>query len=116
MRTSFPTTGEYYSYDDVTLVPKAYQQPYPPTRIAVASEDTFSLVGKLGHPIFISATTAVPLLQERLELYRQAWEESGHSGPIQVSLRIPAYVAEDNGRAASDPEGEYQARDTVWGG
>ena len=100
----FSHHGEYYSYDDVTLVPKPYQQPYPPTRIAVASEDTFSLAGKLGHPIFVSATTAVPLLQERLGLYRQAWKEAGHSGPIQVSLRIPAYVAENSTTAASEPE------------
>ena len=100
----FSYHGEYYSYEDVTLVPKPYQQPYPPTRIAVASEETFSLAGKLGHPIFISASTPVPDLQERLKLYRQAWDEAGHSGPDQVSLRIPAYVSRDPKKAASEPQ------------
>ena len=100
----FSYQGEYYSYKDVTVVPKPYQQPYPRTRIAVASEDTFALVGKLGHPIFIGANTPVPQLQERLLLYRQARKAAGHSGPGAVSLRIPAYVAEDSGRAASEPE------------
>lgn len=100
----FSFRGEYYSYEDVTLVPKPYQQPHPPTRIAVASEDTFSLAGRLGHPIFISATTPVPQLQERLALYRRTWQDAGHSAPVQVSLRIPAYVAEDGARAASEPE------------
>ena len=100
----FSYQGEYYSYQDVTLVPKPFQQPYPPTRIAVASEDTFSLAGKLGHPIFISASTPVPDLQARLKLYREAREEAGHSGPPQVSLRIPAYVAQDAKKAASEPE------------
>ena len=100
----FSYQGEYYSYEDVTLVPKPYQQPYPPIRIAVASEDTFSLAGKLGHPIFISTTTPVAQLQERLQLYRKAREEAGHAGPGQVSLRIPAYVAQDAKNAASDPE------------
>ena len=100
----FSYHGKYYSYQDVTLVPKPYQQPYPPTRIAVASEDTFSLAGKLGHPIFISASTPVPQLEKGLNLYRQAREEAGHSGPAQVSLRIPTYVALDAKKAASEPE------------
>ena len=100
----FSYQGEFYSYEDVTVVPKPYQQPYPPTRIAVASDDTFPLVGKMGHPIFISANTPVPQLQERLQLYRQARQEAGHSGPGDVSLRIPAYVAEDADKAVSEPE------------
>ena len=100
----FSYHGKYYSYQDVTLVPKPYQQPYPPTRIAVASEDTFSLAGKLGHPIFTSASTPVPQLEKGLNPYRQAREEAGHSGPAQVSLRIPTYVALDAKKAASEPE------------
>ena len=100
----FSYQGEFYSYEDVTVVPKPFQQPYPPTRIAVASEDTFSLAGTLGHPIFISSNTPVPRLQERLELYRKSRQEAGHSGPADVSLRIPAYVAEDAGKASSEPE------------
>ena len=100
----FSYQGEFYTYQDVTVVPKPYQQPYPPTRIAVASEDTFSIAGTLGHPIFISANTLVPQLQERLQLYRQARRKAGHSGPGDVSLRIPAYLAEDPDRAVSEPE------------
>ena len=101
---TFSYQGEFYTYQDVTVVPKPYQQPYPPTRIAVASEDTFSIAGTLGHPIFISANTPVPQLQERLELYQQARRKAGHLGPGDVSLRIPAYVAEDSDRAVSEPE------------
>ena len=100
----FSYQGEFYSYEDVTVVPKPFQQPYPPTRIAVASEDTFSLVGTLGHPIFISANATVPQLQDRLRLFRQARKEAGHSGPGDVSLRIPAYVAEDADSAYAEPE------------
>ena len=100
----FSYQGEFYAYEDVTVVPKPYQHPYPPIRIAVASEDTFSLAGSLGHPIFISANTPIPQLQERLQLYRQARNEAEHPGPAEVSLRIPAYVAEEPDRAASEPE------------
>ncbi len=115
----FSYQGEHYSYQDVTVVPKPYQTPHPPTRIAVASEDTFSLAGKLGHHIFISANTPIPQLQERLSLYWDARREAGHSGPGEVSLRIPAYVAEDSGKAASEPEAstthaiQYAARELI---
>ena len=96
--------GEYYAYEDVVVVPKPHQKPYPPTRVAVASADTFPLMGCLGHPIFISANMSVPLLQERLEQYRTAWEAAGHTGPDDVTLRIPAYVAETTEKASSEPK------------
>ena len=114
---SFSHKGEYYDYEDVVVVPKPLQKPYPPTRVAVASADTFPLVGSLGHPIFISANTAIPQLQERLEQYRNAWRAAGHSGPGDVTLRIPAYVAETTEKARSEPEAstmhaiEYGARE-----
>jgi len=100
----FSYQGEHYSYQDVNVVPKPYQQPYPPIRIAVASEDTFAMVGRLGHPIFISANTPIPQLQERLELYRTARREAGYSGPGEVLLRIPAYVGENAEKSRAEPE------------
>jgi alkanesulfonate monooxygenase SsuD/methylene tetrahydromethanopterin reductase-like flavin-dependent oxidoreductase (luciferase family) len=100
----FSHEGTYFSFHDVTVVPKPYQQPYPPIRIALASPDTFSLVGSMGHPIFISANTPVSQLRERLELYAKARQEAGHSGPSDIALRIPAYVAETAERARSEPE------------
>ena len=57
---SFSYQGDFYSYNDVQVVPQPLQQPHPPTRIAVASEDTFPMVGGLGHHIFISAAAGFP--------------------------------------------------------
>ena len=48
----FSYDGEYYSYDDVCLTPKPYQQPHPPFRVAATTTDTFPVLGKLGYPIF----------------------------------------------------------------
>ena len=100
----FSHEGEYYTFNDVNVVPKPYQKPHPPTRIAVASVDTFPMVGGLGYPIFIMATIPIPQLKERLKLYRQAWKDAGHPGLGDVLLQIPAYVAETPQRARSEPE------------
>ncbi len=100
----FSHCGEFFTFHDVTVVPRPYQQPRPPVRVALASADTFALVGRMGHAIFISANTPIPVLQERLALYRQARQEAGFSGPGDVALRIPAYIAETAEGARCEPE------------
>ena len=96
--------GEYYSYGQVNLVPKPYQKPHPPTLIAAASDDTFSIVGKMGYPIFVSGAATVPQIKERLKIYRNARKEAGHSDPESITFRIPAYVAETAQQAHDEPE------------
>jgi alkanesulfonate monooxygenase SsuD/methylene tetrahydromethanopterin reductase-like flavin-dependent oxidoreductase (luciferase family) len=100
----FSHEGQYFSFENVTVVPKPYQQPHPPLRVALASPDTFTLIGSMGHPVFVSANTPIPQLRERLALYRKAREEAGHAGPADIALRLPAYVAETAEQARSEPE------------
>ena len=96
--------GQYYSYHDVTVVPKPFQKPHPPIRLAIASPETFPEVGRLGYPIFISASAPIPETEGRLAEYRRAWKEAGHPGDGDVMLRIPCYLAETAERARSEPE------------
>ncbi|WP_089721826.1 LLM class flavin-dependent oxidoreductase [Candidatus Entotheonella palauensis] len=100
----FSHCGDYFSFDNVTVVPRPYQQPYPPMYVAVSSPETFEAMGRLGHSVFLNSNTPVPTLQERLALYHRAWKEAGHSGIPEIGLRIPAYVAETADRARSEPE------------
>ena len=100
----FSHAGHHFSFQNVTVVPKPYQKPHPPIRVALASPETFALIGGMGHAVFISANTPIPQLQERLALYRQARQEAGHTGAADIALRIPAYVAETAERAYSEPE------------
>lgn len=100
----FSHAGDYFSFDNVTVVPRPYQQPYPPMHVAVSSPETFETMGRLGHSVFINANTPIDTLQERLALYHQAWRDAGHGGTPDIGLRIPAYVAETAERAHSEPE------------
>jgi alkanesulfonate monooxygenase SsuD/methylene tetrahydromethanopterin reductase-like flavin-dependent oxidoreductase (luciferase family) len=100
----FSHAGQFFSFQNVTVVPKPYQQPHPPIHVALASAETFALVGRMGHAVFISANTPIPQLQERLNFYRQARQEAGYTEPADITLRIPAYVAETAEQARSEPE------------
>ncbi len=100
---SFSYQGEFYNFHDVNLVPKPYQQPHPPVRVAVESTETFGLAGSLGFPIFIRHQMPIPQLQDLLEQYRQARLLAGFDGPNDVILQIGGYVAETAEQAYNDP-------------
>lgn len=101
---SFSYTGRYYQFHNVQVVPKPYQQPHPPIRVAVESRDTFRLVGTLGLPIFIRHQMEIAELQDLLQQYREERQAAGFAGPNDVILQIAVYVADTADRARSEPE------------
>jgi alkanesulfonate monooxygenase SsuD/methylene tetrahydromethanopterin reductase-like flavin-dependent oxidoreductase (luciferase family) len=97
--------GKYYAFHDLSVIPKPYQQPHPPVRVAATTRETFPQVGGMGYPIFIGLRGFdVTEGTYHLSAYRQAWREAGHAGNGDVYLRIPIYVAETAEAARSEPE------------
>jgi natural product biosynthesis luciferase-like monooxygenase protein len=102
----FSYQGQYYQFQDLRVVPKPYQQPYPPIYVAANSPDTFDIVGLMGHhllvaPLIISNERA----QAGLEVYRQHLSEGGHDlASAKVTVTLPVYVAEDRKKARAGPE------------
>lgn len=102
---TFSYEGEYYSFHDVSLVPKPYQTPHPPIRVAATSPDTFPAIGKSGYPIFAAVRLGtLAELAPNIEAYRRAYKEAGHPGEGQVFLRVPVHVADSYERARAEPE------------
>ena len=99
----FSYEGEFYQFHDVDLVPKTYQKPHPPVRIAVESRDTFAMTGSLGFPIFMRYQMEIPELRDLLAQYRDARHLAGFGGPNDVILQVGAYVAETADQAYNDP-------------
>ena len=101
----FSYEGKYYAFNDVCLIPKPYQQPYPPLRGAATTKETFPMMGRLGLPIFagLRGMTASDLAVACDE-YRAAWRQAGHPGDGDVMLRLPVYVAGTMEKALADPE------------
>lgn len=100
----FSYEGTFHRVKDATVVPRPYQVPHPPIRMAATSDETFAAAGHMGLPIFIGLrTTEIPDLQAQLAPYRQAWREAGHPGNPSVYLRIPVYASPTEEGAVEEP-------------
>ncbi len=101
----FSYEGKYFQFHDVCVMPKPYQKPHPPLRMAASTEETYGLVGRLGYPLFVAIrTTSISDLKRFVRRYQEAWQEAGHPGRGPVALLIPVYVAETTARARADAE------------
>jgi alkanesulfonate monooxygenase SsuD/methylene tetrahydromethanopterin reductase-like flavin-dependent oxidoreductase (luciferase family) len=101
----FSYRGKYFSFDKVALVPKPWQKPYPPIRIAATSPDSYAAIGALGHAMFVAARLGtLSELAPLVRSYRDAYQAAGHRGSGEVYLRVPVYVAETERQARDEPE------------
>jgi len=100
----FSFHGQFYHFDNICLVPKPYQAPYPELRIAVNSPDTFQQTGEQGMPIFVATRLGdLNELVPNLRVYREAWAAAGHPGEAKVYLRVPVYIAATEQQAREEP-------------
>ena len=101
----FSHEGKYYQFNDVCVIPKPFQKPYPPLRIAATTKETFPQVGRQGLPVFVGLRGMDrPTLAASLDEYRAAWKGAGHGDDASVFLRIPVYVGETDQQAHADAE------------
>jgi alkanesulfonate monooxygenase SsuD/methylene tetrahydromethanopterin reductase-like flavin-dependent oxidoreductase (luciferase family) len=82
-----------------------------PLRIASTTEDSFSRVGRLGFPIFLSMRGMdVEDLEANLKDYHEAWRQAGHPGQAgDISIRFPMYIAPTDAEAIEDPKESIEA-------
>ena len=101
----FSHEGKYYKFDNVCVIPKPFQKPHPPLRIAATTRETFPQVGRQGLPVFVGLRGMDrPTLADSLNEYRAAWKQAGHESEASVFLRIPVYVGETDEQAHADAE------------
>jgi natural product biosynthesis luciferase-like monooxygenase protein len=93
----FSFQGQFWSINNLSVVPKPVQRPHPPVHIATNSVDTFELTGRMGYPICV-ASQVNPFfrIKEYLPLYRQAREAAGHRpcSRDDVTVLMPLYVGD----------------------
>src|SRR5438128_4883917 len=101
----FSHTGKYFSFDNLTVVPRPYQKPHPPIWVAATTRDTFPMVGSMGLSLVTGVRGAdIPEARRNLDAYRAARKAAGHPGDGNVYVRMPVYVAATAAQARSEPE------------
>jgi len=104
-QNGFSHTGKYFTFDNLTVVPRPYQKPHPPIWVAATTHDTFPMVGRMGYSLVTGLRGFdVPEAIGHLRAYRTARREAGHAGNGSVYLRMPVYVAATVAQALSAPE------------
>jgi alkanesulfonate monooxygenase SsuD/methylene tetrahydromethanopterin reductase-like flavin-dependent oxidoreductase (luciferase family) len=102
---SFSYEGKYHKFSEARAVPRPYQQPHPPIRIAGASEDTFPVLGALGYPLFVAVRSgSLAGLAPDLQAYRDAYQSAGHRGRGEVYLRLSMHIADTDVQALKEAE------------
>ena len=97
--------GKYHRFESVTVVPKPYQQPTPPIRVAATSADTFVSIGRQGLPIFVAVRyETAPEIAPSVRAYREALSTSADPKRGGVFLRVPAYIAPSDVQARTEAE------------
>ncbi len=106
----FSYQGKYWRFDAARAVPRPYQRPHPPIRIAGASEDTFPVLGALGYPLFVAVRSgSLAELGPDLRAYREAYAAAGHPGRGEVYLRLSLHLAETDALALEEAEPSVMA-------
>jgi alkanesulfonate monooxygenase SsuD/methylene tetrahydromethanopterin reductase-like flavin-dependent oxidoreductase (luciferase family) len=101
----FSYDGQYWRFDNARAVPRPYQKPHPPIRIAGASEDTFPMLGKLGYPLFVAVRSgSLSGLAPDLKTYRDAYREAGHAGRGDCHLRLSVHISDTDAKAYEEAE------------
>ena len=114
---TFSYEGKFHTFRDVTLVPKPLQQPFPKVRVAASTTDTFPKIAKLGLPIFVGLRSSnLAEVSKQIELYRSEWGKHQHKTPMDISLRVPVYVASSAQKATSESEESFMRQFKRLGG
>ena len=101
----FSHKGHYFEFNDVCIMPKPYQKPHPPIRVAATTVETYAMVGRMGLPVFVAPrTTAISDLKRFMGGYHASLAEAGHAGAADVSISMPVYVAETDRQAREEAE------------
>jgi alkanesulfonate monooxygenase SsuD/methylene tetrahydromethanopterin reductase-like flavin-dependent oxidoreductase (luciferase family) len=101
----FSHKGRYFEFNDVCIMPKPYQKPHPPIRMAATTQETYALVGRMGFALFLAPrTTAVSDLTRLIGGYHEGRAAAGLSGPGDISVSMPVYVADSDRQARDEAE------------
>lgn len=90
----FSFSGKYYSFRDLSVVPKPLQKPHPPLFTGGTSLGTYEMAGRRGWGMFLPPLLPFKVMEPSINAYLGACAAAGHE-PRIVYIR-PVYLGEDD--------------------
>lgn len=78
----FSYAGQYYNVNNVSIVPKPYQNPHPKIYTGGASNHNYELAGKEGWGVLITPMLPLSKVKHQLDIYREACQKYGNKPDI----------------------------------
>ena len=97
----FSYEGNFWTYKDVAIWPRPYQQPYPPVWLPVTgSKETIQFAGREDIPITPGLVPHLGVRHDIVNYYAQCLSENGHQiTPEHLILPANAFVADSRADA-----------------
>ena len=70
--------GDYFSYEDVEVLPKPMQQPHPPVWMAAGSDGAISWAASRGFSVLLGPHDSRAMLAQKRKLYGDGLAAAGH--------------------------------------
>src|SRR5688572_30460120 len=98
---SFSFEGKYFRANELKVVPRPLQTPYPPVRIAANSPDTFPFAARRHFPIFATPMINPP---DKLKAGLGVYREGLGADRCDTALAFPVHVSGSREQARAECE------------
>ena len=108
--------GQYWSADNLPVLPQPVQQPHPPLLLASNSNDTFPYAAHMGLGVVCTTLSQpMPRLIDRLAEYAAARPANGPTPAPRVYVMVSFFVAQTRAEAHAVTRENWRSTDTAAG-
>ena len=101
----FDHRGEFWSFNDITVLPRPVQQPHPPVYVAASGADSVSRVVKNDWNLLIGQGETYGQVASQIQFYQEALAETeSNYSPQRVVVARAMYVAPTTEQARREAE------------
>ena len=101
----FDHRGEFWSFNDMTVLPKPVQEPHPPLWVAAASPGSMDRIAQNGWNLLVGQGLTFDQVGEQVAYFKGAVGEAGGDfDPYRVKVARAMYTAPTRKQAREDAE------------